>query len=65
MDTAFYAARSRPTNDRGDNPRLSALEEENTRLKLLLAETLVENAAPKQERYGAVEPDGNPVGDPK
>ena len=55
MDTAFYAERSRPVADRMQDGRLAAIEQENARLKLLLAEALLENSLLKQQGPGADE----------
>ena len=58
MDTAFYAARSHPRTrvDPRQDMHLRALEDENIRLKLLLAEAVVENADLKaRDRRGSRE----------
>src|SRR4051812_10442609 len=44
MDTAFYAERAGRRADRAQDIRLDAVERENARLKLLLAEAILENA---------------------
>jgi hypothetical protein len=56
MDTAFYAARSRPRVIVVRGGRADALEDENNRLKVLLADTLRENLALREQVSASREP---------
>lgn len=53
MDTAFYLSRAHPNQNYNARGRLRALEEEVARLKLRLAEEIMENSALRDiERAG-------------
>ena len=67
MDTAFYAARSFPRTriDPRQDMQLKALEDENIRLKLLLAEAVVENADLKARDRGGGEDGVRTAGRPE
>jgi len=55
MDTAFYAECSRSRTDRMSDGHAAAIEQENARLRLLLAEALLENSLLKQQDRGVGE----------